>query len=321
MGQPIGERQRWAWLAAGASAVTATSLCGVGWLWVLLGTAIAAGLWLLLDRTLRPCGLAPLLPAAFGGFGRVLAVLTAAFGVAALAWAANLAVRAFPLEDGGPVLGWTLLALAAWGSWKGGAACARCAGVLCLFLLILYGMVAGFAVPEVTWLYLRPAGPGETVWLVLGLFLLPSGIFAVPCRRRRRGGPWPWVLLLPLGAAALAAVTAGVLSPELAAIPATPLYLAAQSVSLFGVMERIEPLLSVAMTMGIFCLMASLACAVGALGNQIRPGRWTGPLGCLLAAALMGPVRLVPLWMVAAGALLFWGLVPLVTLAVLNKRR
>ena len=74
-----------------------------------------------------------------------------------------------------------------------------------------------------------------------------------------------------------------------AAIPPTPLYLAAQSVSLFGVMEHIEPLLSAAMTMGIFCLMASLTCAAQALADQLRPWKWSGALACLAAAAVMGP--------------------------------
>ena len=53
MGHPIGERQRWAWLAAAASAVTAACLCGLSWLSVLLGAAVACGLWLALDAALR----------------------------------------------------------------------------------------------------------------------------------------------------------------------------------------------------------------------------------------------------------------------------
>ena len=310
MARSMGERQRWAWLAAGTSAVAATSLCGISWIWVLLGVGTTAVLSLWWDRTIRPAGLAPMLPHTFGVLGRIWAAVCAVFAVAALAWCANLAVRAFPLTRGGVVLGWTLLALAAWGCRKGPAACAACAGVLSLFLMILYGVVGGFALPDLRGEYLVPTGTWDQALLACGLSLLPAGVFFLPCRRRRPGGCWPWTLLIPLSAAALAAVTAGILSPELAAIPPAPLYLAAQSVSLFGVMEHIEPLLSAAMTMGIFSLMASLTCAVQALADQLRPWKWSGALACLAAAAVMGPVGRLPLELVALGAAAFFGLTP-----------
>ena len=179
------------------------------------------------------------------------------------------------------------------------------------FMLTITGVVGGFALPDLRGEYLLPTGTWDQALLACGLSLLPSGVFFLPCRRRRPGGCWPWTLLIPLSAAALAAVTAGILSPELAAIPPTPLYLAAQSVSLFGVMEHIEPLLSAAMTMGIFCLMASLTCAVQALADQLRPWKWSGALACLAAAAVMGPVGRLPLELVALGAAVFFGLTPL----------
>lgn len=314
MGHPIGERQRWAWLAAAASAVTATCLCGLSWLSVLLGAAGACGLWLALDAALRPCGMAPMLATAWGGLGKLAVLLTMAWTVAALAWAANLAVTAFPMVEGYPVLGWTLLALVAWGSYKGAAASARCAGVLVVFLAALYGLVAVFAVPDVTAAYLRPSVSWLDSCTALGLFLLPAGVFYVPCRRRQSRLCWPWALVMPLAAAGLCAITAGVLSPELSAIAPTPLYLLAQSVSLFGVMERIEPLLSVAMTLGVFCLMASLVCAFRSLGAQLKPWKGLGPLACLLAAAAMGPARYLPGWCLAAGAGLFWIVLPFLTL-------
>ena len=222
MARSMGERQRWAWLAAGTSAVAATSLCGISWIWVLLGVGTTAVLSLWWDRTIRPAGLAPMLPHSFGVLGRIWAAVCAVFAVAALAWCANLAVRAFPLTRGGVVLGWTLLALAAWGCRKGPAACAACAGVLSLFLMILYGVVGGFALPDLRGEYLVPTGTWDQALLACGLSLLPAGVFFLPCRRRRPGGCWPWTLLIPLSAAALAAVTAGILSPELAAIPPHP---------------------------------------------------------------------------------------------------
>lgn len=311
----IGRRQRWAWLAAGLSAAIGACACGMSWLWVLAGGLTASLFDLYLDRCLRPCGLAAVLSASFGGLGRFLAVLTLIWTILVMAWTANLADAAFPMIDGFPILGWSLLALTAWGSWKGPATCARCAGVLFLFLTALYGLLAAFALPDVEWSNLRPAGPWEQSLWAMGLFLLPTGVWYSPCRRGERKPSWALFLLLPLLAALLAAVACGVLSPELAAVLDAPLYTVAQSVSLFGVMERMEPLLSAAMTMGVFCLLSSMACACRALANR----KWTGPAACLLAALAMGPARRIPLPILTLGAILFWLLIPMIT--VLISRR
>lgn len=306
----IGRRQRWAWLAAGLSAAVAACACGKGWQWVLLGGLAAALFDLFLDRRLRPCGLGALLSGSFGGLGPVLAAMTLLWTVAAMAWTANMADAAFPMIDGFPVLGWILLATAAWGSWKGPAACARCAGVLFLFLSVLYGLLAAFSLPDVHLEYLRPTGNWtQSVW-TLGLFLLPAGVWYLPRRSHEKPPAWALFLLLPVLAALLAAITSGVLSPALAAASAAPLYTVAQAVSLFGVMERIEPLLSAAMTMGVFCLLSSMACACRALVRK----KWAGPAACILAAVGMGPARAIPLSLVTLGALVFWLLIPLITI-------
>ena len=96
MARSMGERQRWAWLAAGTSAVAATSLCGISWIWVLLGVGTTAVLSLWWDRTIRPAGLAPMLPHSFGVLGRIWAAVCAVFAVAALACA--------PIWPSGPFL-------------------------------------------------------------------------------------------------------------------------------------------------------------------------------------------------------------------------
>lgn len=307
---------------AGLSAAAAACACGMGWLWVLLGGLAISVYYVYLDRRLRPCGLAALLPAAFGGVGRILAALTLLWTVLAMAWTANLADTAFPMVEGFPVLGWTLLALAAWGSRRGAAACARCAGVLYLFLLALYGAVTVFAVPDMRLANLRPTGGWEQSLWACGLFLLPAGVWYAPCRRSKTKMTWAW-LLPSLLAALLAAVTAGVLSPALAESLPVPLYTLAQSVSLFGVMERIEPLLSAAMTMGVFCLLSSMACACRALAAQWTPWKGSGAAACVLSAALMGLSRALTLPMITAGAAVFWLLLPVTAVAVSHheKRR
>ena len=146
MERRIGERQRWAWMAAGLSAVVASKVCGYHWLWVLVGGLVVSVYNIVLDRTLAEQGVARLLCRKFGWGGKILAGSTLLWTILVMGWVAYLADTAFPMVDGFPGLGWVLLALAVWAAAKGPAACARCCGVLCLILLALYGVVAVFAV-------------------------------------------------------------------------------------------------------------------------------------------------------------------------------
>lgn len=320
MERSIGERQRWAWLAAGLSGIAAVKLCGYSWLWVLVGGLAVTIYAIILDRKLAACGLARLLCRTMGWGGKILAALTLLWTVLVMGWAANLADAAFPTVRGFPGLGWVLLAVAGWGTWKGSGACARCCGILCLFLIVLYGVIAAFSVPDVKWQYLTPTDSWSTgVWSA-GLFLLPFGVWYTPCSRSRKGPAWQMAFLLPAFAAALAGVTAGVLSPELTARRAVPLYDLAQSVSLFGVMERIEPLLSAAMTMGVFALLSSLTCAARALADQLRSGQWNTAAVCGFAGISMVLTKDMPAELVAVGALVFWMVIPAIVLLIGRKR-
>lgn len=311
MEQRMGDRQRWLWLLSGISAAAAAGSSGLSWSWVLAGSIPAALYYIYMDRKADVGGVAALLTVSFGKGGKILAGAALLWTVIAMAWAAQLADAAFPMVDGFPVLGWVMLALAAWGSRKGTVACARCAGVLSLFLLVLYGVVLVFSAPDIQMKNLLPRGHWLDGAQSLGLCLLPACLWYLPCRKLSKRPAWGLGVLLVLGTTALAAVTAGVLSPELAAVLPAPLYMLAQSVSLFGVLERIEPLLSAAMTMGVFCLLSAMACSCRALADQIRKNPYNGVGSCIAAAALMGVVRGLPVVILSAGALIFWVSVPL----------
>lgn len=315
----IGERQRWAWLAAGLSGAAASGICGFSWMWVLTGGLAVTIYYIVLDRKLDTDGLAVLFVRKLGVGGKILCVLTLIWTIVVMGWAAGLADTAFPMVDGVPGLGWILLALAAWGSEKGAGACARCCGVLCLFLIALYGTILVFALPDVEWTWILDYGPWQEALWSAGLFLLPAGVWFVPCSRERKGPAWQMAFLLPGFAAALAAVTAGVLSPELAGVRKVPLYDLTQSISVFGVVERIEPLLSAAMTMGIFALLSGLTCACQGLLDQLRPWKWNGAAAAAGAGALVVLLQDLPVELLALGAVLFWGMIPLVVVLLGKK--
>ena len=320
MDQRIGERQRWAWLASGLSVAVAACTCGFGWIWVLGAGLITTVYYIYIDKKLGSAGLAAMLPRNLGRSGQILAIITMLWLVFAMAWVANLADAAFPMVDGFPVLGWTVLALAAWGSRKGVGACARSAGVLCLFLVALYGVIIVFAIPDVQIGYLKPDGQWQSGILAIGVFLLPATVWYVPCTRSKKQLAWQMALVLPVFAGVLAAVTVGVLSPELAGSMSAPLYSLAQSVSLFGVVERIEPLLSAAMTIGVFCLASAMACACRCLWSQARHWKWSGAACCIAAGILMGWVRNVDLELITAGNFLFMAAIPVITLWIGNLK-
>ena len=310
----MGPRQRLVWVGAGLSAAVTAEGCGLGWPWVLTGGLAGILLYIVCIRT-RPCGAATVLRMK----APPVAWLAALWTVFAMGWTAILADSAFPMTDGFPALGWILLLLAAFGAEKGVTACAGTAGVLCLFLAGLYGAVTGFAAPDVATEYLRPDRNWQNILPAMGLFLLPTPILMLKCRAARplaaegkcsRGGQGSgrptalcgWCVFLPLIAAILTAVTAGVLSPQLAAQSENAFYDLARSVSILGVMERVEPLVSAAMTMGVFCLLTGQLCAVKAL----IPGKYTVPLAVGAAALAMIPAKLLSLPLLAAGNILFW---------------
>ena len=319
MERKIGERQRWAWLAAGLSAIAGTATSGFRWLWVLAGGLAALGYHMLMDHALQEKSLVSIVKRSGRGHW-ILVGMILLWSIVLMGWTANLADRAFSSVDGFPGLGWVLLGLAAWGSRKGAGACVRCSGVLCLFLVVLYGIVAVFALPDVKVRYLMPQTQWEQGIWTLGLFLLPAGVWYVPCTRNEKKPAWKFAALLLAASVLLAVATVGVLSPELAASRTVPLYDLAQSVSLFGVVERIEPLLSAAITMGVFALLSTMACASQKLADLIRPWKWNGALICALSGAGMIAVKDLPAEVIAIGAIVFGMVIPLLLLGVAERR-
>ena len=79
----LGEKSRWAFYFAAASAIAAAALCGLSWLWVLAGAAVCCALIAGASAALGPQP--PSLPKALGGAGRLLALLALAAAGTALA--------------------------------------------------------------------------------------------------------------------------------------------------------------------------------------------------------------------------------------------
>lgn len=223
-------------------------------------------------------------------------------------WLANC----WPTAHGGPLIPLTVLVLAAVAGSRGADRAARAGSILFWFLLGLYALVLfGGArdgkgenlVPDWT---LPPLG-------VVAIYLLPAVAGFLP---RQKAAAAPLALAGIGGLGILASViTLAVLSPQVAAQEAVPFYTFSKGLSLFGVAERFEALVSAGLTMGFFCLLSFLCAAAGQLAETLRGGWGTGGsfgLAALSAFWLLLEIDL-PGEILAGGCLLFWVLVPTLT--------
>ena len=299
----------------------------VGWLWACGASILSAVLLGLCTR--RP----PCLSRAADGARLVWTLLV-------LGAAARRLCAAFPQRES-VLIGLLLLLLAVYASARGESVLTRAGTVCCLLLLALYAVLLLFSLPTLHRAWLRPQL--KTDWTLLPYALLP--LAALPLRpnapRAVQPAAEPHVVhpvrknrqtlrsahrqkdhsLLWLGGGVLlttlcALVTAGGLSPQVAAGERFPFYGAMKSVKLLGVMERLEPLASAALTVGGFALLG-LLCAVSArCMERVAPGMaahagWWNLLGGLAAFAL-APYLSTQFF--AVGTTIFWGLLPLAEL-------
>ncbi len=141
--------------------------------------------------------------------------------------------------------------------------------------------------------------------------LLPACSLLLPRAKGER--PGIWALGLALSALGAGLLTGAVLSPQRAAASGGAYFRMMRGVSIFGVAERFEAVISAAMTLGWFCLMSLLLTAAGRMADTVRSG-WGLP-GVWLCAGLAWAGSLLGLsafgWVGAGAALVLWLAVPL----------
>ena len=319
----ITARQARAWMLGALSAPAAMALAGLGWTWVLLGGALAAFLLFAMRRA--ACGIPEAFTLAFGRTGgTVTGVLMLLWLLAAAAGAAS-AVRIAFETDPGPAAPAVLLLLAALACGKGSRRAAAVGGILSLVLALLYSIIVLTSLRHLQPDWCRPWGSAADAGLSVCVCLSPACILfaAEPERGSRRAG-WSCAALAALAPAALALITAGCLSPELAGASELPIYTLTKSLSVLSVMERFEPLLSVSLMLGLFLLLMGIVCAAGNLTQRIggakRADHGTAAF-CLLAfAGSLGADR-VPVVCWTIGTATFWGILPVLTLVIVGIKK
>lgn len=213
--------------------------------------------------------------------------------------------------DALPVVPLVLLTIAAFSAWDGAERASRAGSVVFWLTALLFAVILAAGVRNVKMEYIVPQWSG-TGYILLFVFLLPVVTSFLP----REGAPCYTKTLcaIIILAAVVSVLTVGTLSQKVAGEESFPFYTFSKSLSLFGVAERFEAFVSVALTMGQYSLLSLLLSCMGHLAHVICPGKGRrGVLaGAIAAAALMMPLGQIPQSWLGAGALLFWGILPLI---------
>ena len=285
-----------------------------GWLWAAIfaaaGAAVLAVLIFLRRRCAKP--LADIAAATFAGKIALLAVLL--WNGLMLGRIAAYLCRAYPSGDAFPLVGLILLLLAVGAAQKGAGAVIRTGAIVFFFLIGFYLLILGFSLPDLRPAWLAP--DTEPILAVLPAVLTPVSVLYL-----WEGGDGErrfalWLVGGVLLALLAALVTAGAVSPPVARHEIFPFYTAAKSVKILGAMERLEPLVSAALTAGGFCLLGTLAAANAKILSVFvpRPKNFSALTNFLVGGACLWVSGVMSEGIFALGMGIFWGFVPFLTL-------
>lgn len=275
-----------------------------GWLCAGLAGAVSTGLVWLFQR--KPCNETAFTRASQGLPGKALVTASFLWNCLAMGAASRALCGIFPTAQPTPLIGLILLLLAAYAAQNGRLL--PVAAICFFFLLGLYGLLFGFALPDLRVQWLAPTLAPD--WAALSAVLLPMNALWLSGEKPAR--LWPWLA----GGTALAVlasiITAGSLSPQITRELSFPFYEAAKSVSVLGVIQRLEPLLSAGLCAGGFCLLGLLCQVNGKMSKALRPQKKShaGAVNFLLGTGGYYLSGLLPGWVFAIGSAIFWGFLP-----------
>lgn len=317
----LSDRQQYAALVLAMAAPIAFWLPSLPYLSVAAAALFGMAFFLLLERLRRknalPYGVL-CLQVCGKGWGRLLLAVSALWLLLAAGRTAEACERIYDGARAIPVISLLTWAAAVWAAGQGERALLRALCVAFLFCTAIFAAVLVFSLPDLTLRFLRPRFSWRGLGAALPSFLLASLLVYFP-QGVRRHSPLGWSIAVAAFAVLASAVTAGSISPEVAASDAFPFGVMTKSLSLFGVMERFEAVVSAAVNAAYFALLALFAAAVRRLVLTMAPAcppkavQWgqffTG--GALVLAGNWLPQSVYLL-----GAAIFWGVLPLVLLSV-----
>ena len=257
MKERIEEKGLWLWVVAAMAAPFGQWLGSAPWLWV-MGASLAVGILFLGARKLT----------GEAEPGKLLASLQLLFLIIIVGVTASHTGDCWLTAKVQWIIPATLLVLAACAASGGNAVGQRAGATLFWFVALGFGVLLLFALPDVCLPYLRPAQGKITVLPVL---LLPGVCLLLP----RKKGKTPWALPLVITGLAglISGITAGVLSPGVAARTSGAFMEMVRGIRVMEAAERLEAVAAAVMTLSWFCVLSLLLSAAGHMGEQIFPGK------------------------------------------------
>lgn len=291
--QKLSSRQLAVAVITGGLSSGAAAAGRADWRWLLLAAVLGVALGALLLRRVGNLPLHPALRAAYAAWAVVLMadVLT------------RSAERLQAASGGGTAAGWFVALLAlplAWMGWGRGAAFFRAAEISWLAMAAAIGAILLLGLPRIHWSWVLPTAGDWKDSLGAGVVMMSTGLYAFPLLymvEPEAGGKTrglAWLGTLGLLSSALALLTAGLLSPAVAALLDNPFFGAA---GLLGDSARLEGLVSA------LWLLPDLTLA-GLLSRAWGERRWPA-LGVLaaLGLSLTGALDLLPREILPIGCL------------------
>ena len=242
--------------------------------------------------------------------GEVICILWLMLYSLLLGTAAQASIGSWP-TGGHPVASAALLLLAAWSAWKGTEAAARVGSVLFWFVLLLYIVLLVTGIREVQWQWLTPT-KGDVNSLGCILLLTPAAA-AIHLEGKRNFKPRLLITVVLCTLSAL--ITAGVLSPTVAARQKDAFYQMTGSLSILSHAQHFEAVLSAGMTVGWFLLFSLYLTGCATIFEKIKKGR--GRWG-ILSATVIGQIILlcqlhIPGVLLLVLCAIFWVFLPVLT--------
>ena len=294
MNERVSMRQMLLWIASAVSAPLAIYGGSASWEWTLVIGAVSTAAVIL---TLK---------FGEGDYGVLLRVLQlGVLAVAAGTFAADISACWGKVGVSMPL---TLIALAALSAIGGAERAGRVSCVAAWIVAILYIVVLAAGVKNIDISRLEPNGRANGMLVVA--YLLPAVSLMLP---REQGKGLGWLFVVPVFASVISLWCSGTLSQNAATEVEIPFYEYSKSLNLLGVAERFEALASVALTLGMFCLLSLM---FSAAEHVIKNGAVIGAVG---AAIIVSGIEVGTLILCIAAAV-SWVILPVAKSLVKNRK-
>ncbi len=236
---------------------------------------------------------------------KLVNVLFLLWNVYAVAVVASLACLCWPGEGSQITTSLVLIALASLSATKGERSACAVSATLCPLCAAIFAVVLASGIGSIRWdrVEVSTVPPGG---MLIFVFLLPIAAVTIPRSANLSVGSLAFIGLLGI---VLSVSVMGTLSLPVMLTKPDAFYEFSKSLDLFGVVQRFESVVAVAVTLSLYAMLSLLLSSIGSTAERVCPGsdKWA----VLLSAALSMVIEVFELWLSAKATALVsifvWG--------------